>query len=105
MMSLPVVCCYGPNNCGKSDRLLVYSACCGVLGGKNKSESDSNIIYHTNMQKYAFVCILVLHLMILESTDKAAVEMMAEKGLTFLPLDDPVKKVIFFFSQTFKTQI
>ena len=39
LMSLPLVCCYGPNNCGKSDRLLVYSACCGVLGGKNKSKS------------------------------------------------------------------
>ena len=40
LMSLPVVCCYGPNNSGKSDRLLVYSACCGVSGVKNKSESD-----------------------------------------------------------------
>ena len=37
-MSLPAVCCYGPNNSGKSDRLLVYSACCGVAGGKNKSK-------------------------------------------------------------------
>ena len=38
LMSLPIVCCYGPNNSGKSDRLLVYSACCGVRNGKNKSE-------------------------------------------------------------------
>ena len=37
-MSLPAVCCYGPNNSGKSDRMLVYSACCGVAGGKNKSK-------------------------------------------------------------------
>ena len=40
LMSLPVVCCYGPNNSGKSDRLLVYSACCGVSGGKNKSKDN-----------------------------------------------------------------
>jgi hypothetical protein len=29
----------------------------------------------------------------LESTAKGAVEMMAENSLTFLPLDDPEKKV------------
>ena len=38
MTSVPVVCAYGPNNCGKSDRLLVYSACCGVERGRNKSK-------------------------------------------------------------------
>ena len=53
--SLPVVCCYGPNNCGnfiffivfslivrkytgKTIRMNAYSSACGVRGGKNKSK-------------------------------------------------------------------
>ena len=38
LTSLPVVCCYGPNNCGKTIRMNAYSSACGVRGGKNKSK-------------------------------------------------------------------
>ena len=49
MASLPVICCYGPNNSGKSDRLLVYSACHGVERGRNKSK------YHYHQYYFSII--------------------------------------------------
>ena len=63
--SLPLVVAFGPNNCGKTDRSQLYSATCGVLGGKSK-----------------------------KSTAKGILEMMGESSLSFIPLDDPSKAVL-----------
>jgi hypothetical protein len=63
--SLPLVVAFGPNNCGKTDRAQLYSATCGVSGGKSK-----------------------------KSTAKGILEMMGESSITFIPLDDPIKDVL-----------
>ena len=63
--SLPLVVAFGPNNCGKTDRSQVYSATCGVAGGKSK-----------------------------KSTAKGILEMMGESSLTCIPIDDPIKDVL-----------
>ena len=63
--SLPLVVAFGPDNCGKTDRSQLYSATCGIVGGKSK-----------------------------KSTSKGVLEMMGESSLSFIPLDDPSKAVL-----------
>ena len=65
----------------------MYSACCGVRGGKNKSKSGLKISK--------------VLLFLLECSAKGAVEMMCESSLTFVPLDDPEKKVILAYCKIY----